>query len=429
MPHADLNARRAALEVLSAVLDRRRPLDEALEAHAGLARLPDRDRGFARRLVATVLRRRGQLDAAIDAFLQRPLPAKARAVRHILRLGAAQVLFLDVPPHAAVDTGVALTRQVQRPGQAGLVNALLRRLAREGADLLAAQDAARLNTPGWLWERWCRTYGADAARAIAAAHLAEPPLDLTVRADPAAWAARLEATVLPTGSLRRATAPVTALPGFEEGAWWVQDAAAALPARLLGAVAGRRVADMCAAPGGKTAQLAAAGARVVAVDRSARRLSRLRDNLARLRLEAETVVADAAAWRPGGGFDAVLLDAPCTATGTVRRHPDIPWLKRPGDVAVMAELQARLLDNALALLAPGGTLVYCVCSLEPEEGVAAVERLLAAGAVERVPVTPAEVGGLDEIVTAAGDLRSLPCHLAERGGMDGFFAARLRIRR
>lgn len=422
---ADLAARRAALDILVTVLDRRRPLDEALETQRGFARLPERERAFARLMVATVLRRLGQLDALIDSCLQRPLPAKARVVRHVLRLGAAQLLFLQVAPHAAVDTAVELARALHRPGQAGLVNALLRRLAREGAERLAAQDAPRLNTPAWLWRRWTAAYGEETARAIAAAHMAEPPLDITVKADAGAWAEPLEAEILPTGSLRRATAPVAALPGYDAGAWWVQDAAAALPARLLGAIDGRRVADLCAAPGGKTAQLAAAGARVVAVDASQRRLERLRRNLERLGLEAETVTADAAEWSPDERFDAVLLDAPCTSTGTARRHPDIPWLKRPRDVAAMAAVQQRLLDNALRLLAPGGTLVYCVCSLEPEEGVAQVERLVAEGRVARRPVAPGEVGGLSEIVTTAGDVRSLPCHLGGRGGMDGFYAARL----
>jgi 16S rRNA (cytosine967-C5)-methyltransferase len=242
---------------------------------------------------------------------------------------------------------------------------------------------------------------------------------------------RLDAALLPTGSLRRpaAAGPVEELPGFAEGAWWVQDAAAALPARFLGPVAGKRVIDLCAAPGGKTAQLAAAGARVAAVDRSAKRLERLTENLARLDLAAETVAADAALWRPTEPAAAVLLDAPCTATGTIRRHPDVPWLKGPQDLAKLVPLQDRLLAAATAMTEPGGTLVYCVCSLQPEEGPERIAALLAAGApVERVPIAPREVGGLDELLTPLGELRSLPCHLAERGGLAGFYAARLRRR-
>ena len=226
---------------------------------------------------------------------------------------------------------------------------------------------------------------------------------------------------------------VTMLPGFTEGQWWVQDAAAALPARLFGDVAGKTIADLCAAPGGKTAQLAQAGARVTAVDRSPNRMARLRDNLARLSLEAETVVADAAEWHGrnrSGGFDGILIDAPCTSTGTIRRHPDVGWLRQEADIAALAALQKRLLQQAVALLKPGGTLVYCTCSLEPEEGEQAIAALLAAEpAMRRVPIEAGEVAGLAEIVTAEGDLRTLPCHLPHDdprlGGLDGFYAARL----
>ncbi|CAA7612161.1 RsmB/NOP family class I SAM-dependent RNA methyltransferase [Magnetospirillum sp. UT-4] len=421
-----MNARTIALELLDAVLAGRHLLDEALESDKRLAALEPRDRAFARLLAATVLRRLGQLDDLIGRCLDRPLPARSRRVMDVLRLGAVQLLFLDTPPHAAISATVDLVKGGPLNGFAKLVNAVLRRLDREGRAWAAAQDAGRLNTPDWLWRSWCAAYGKDTARAIAEAHLHEAPVDITAMGDPAFWAERLQAELLPTGSLRRAAGgDVTALPGFAEGAWWVQDMAAAIPARLLGEVAGKRVADLCAAPGGKALQLAAAGALVTAVDRSARRLERVRQNLDRLKLEADMVAADVAAWRPESPFDAVLLDAPCTATGTLRRHPDGLRLKGPGDVAALADQQAALLRAALEMLKPGGTLVYCVCSLEPEEGVAQVERLLAAGAVERLPVRPEEVGGLAELLTPAGDLRTLPCHMAELGGMDGFYAARL----
>lgn len=419
--------RAVALDLLDAVLSDKRLLDEALDSHPAFARLEERDRAFARLLVAATLRRLGQLDELIGRCLDRKLPHKARRAQHVLRLGACQLVFLGTPPHAAIATAVDLVKGTALAGFAKLINAVLRRLDREGRDWAAAQDAARLNTPDWLWESWIAAYGTEIAGAIAAAHLTEAPVDITVTGDAAAWAERLDAEILPTGSLRRrGGGDVTALPGFSAGAWWVQDMAAALPARLLGDVKGKRVADLCAAPGGKALQLAVAGAAVTAVDRSARRLVRFRQNLERLNLTAEIVEADVAGWTPGAPFDAVLLDAPCTATGTLRRHPDGLRLKGPGDVAALADQQAALLNAAVAMLKPGGTLVYCVCSLEPQEGETQIERLLASGApVRRVPVTPAELGGLAELVTPAGDLRSLPCHLADRGGMDAFFAARL----
>jgi 16S rRNA (cytosine967-C5)-methyltransferase len=300
--------------------------------------------------------------------------------------------------------------------------------------MVAAQDAARLNTPDWLWHSWTAAYGEPRARAIAAAVASEPPLDISVKADAPeevrVWAERLEAEVLPTGSLRRALANVATLPGYAEGAWWVQDAAAAIPATLLGlpdaSLAGVQVIDLCAAPGGKTAQLAARGARVTAVDLSPARMRRLRENLARLGLAAETVVADAATWRPAAPADAVLLDAPCSATGTLRRRPDVAWLKGPEDVTKLAAVQDRLLRAALTMLRPGGTLVYCTCSLEPEEGEARIAALLAGGAAASLaPIAAAEVGGLAELVAPDGTLRTLPCQLAERGGLDGFYVARL----
>jgi len=419
-------ARSVAASLLDAVLNHRRLLDDCFDADPAVAGLAERDRAFARLLAATTLRRLGQIDALIAACLDKKLPTKASGALHALRLGVCQLLFLDTAPHAAISTSVELLKHGPLAGYAGLVNAVLRRLDREGRTLVAGQDAARLNTPDWMWMSWTRAYGETTAREIATAHLSEAPTDIWVAGDPAIWAERLGAELLPTGSLRRRSpGEITGLPGFAEGAWWIQDAAAALPARLLGPVEGRRVVDLCAAPGGKALQLAAGGARVTAVDRSAKRLGRLVANLARLGLTAEIVEADATLWRPEQTFDAVLLDAPCSATGTLRRHPDGLWLKSPADVTKMAALQGRLLAAAAALLEPGGTLVYCVCSLEPEEGIAQVEALLETAPLARRPIWPDEVGGLGELITPDGDLRTLPCHLAERGGIDAFFAARL----
>lgn len=425
------NPRRVALHVLDAVLRQRRPLDEALARDRGLPRLSPRDRAFARLLAATVLRRLGQLDALIDACLERPLKAKLAEVRMLLRLGAAQLLFLGTPAHAAVSTTVGLARGPRAGAYRGLINAVLRRLGADGAQMIAAQDDVRLATPDWLWSRWVETYGETAARRIAAVHLTDPPIDLTLKesAGMEDWAARLNARVLPAGSLRlpRGSGDIAALPTYAEGAWWVQDAAAALPARLFPALEGRDAIDLCAAPGGKTAQLAAAGARVTAVDFAAGRLARLRTNLERLRLDARLIEADAATWRPARPAAAVLLDAPCTATGTLRRHPDIAHLKRPEDVHALAQTQARLLAAACEMVAPGGTLVYATCSLQPEEGPAQIDALLADGApFARVPVSTAEIGGLADAITPQGDVRTLPCHLSDIGGLDGFYIARLR---
>ncbi|MEO5373337.1 MAG: methyltransferase domain-containing protein [Alphaproteobacteria bacterium] len=420
-------AREVALEVLRAVVRSRHPLDEALEEVPGLGALESRDRAFVRLLVAATLRRLTSIDALIGQCLERPMTARMSDIRDILRLGVCQLVVLGTPAHAAVDTAVALAAGCHGGAYRGLVNAVLRRLAREGGALAAAQDRTRLDIPDWLWRSWRAAYGEDTCRRIAAASLIEAPLDITVRDDPGPWAEALDAEELPTGTLRRAAGgSVAGLPGFAEGAWWVQDAAAALPARLLGEVRGRTVADLCAAPGGKTAQLAAAGARVIAVDRSERRLERLGRNLERLRLAAETVAADAADWQPAEPVDAVLLDAPCTATGTLRRHPDVLRLKSPRDVAGLMRAQDRLLAAATTFLRPGGRLVYCVCSLQPEEGPQRVAAALAAGLpLRRVPVAASEVGGLAECLTPEGDLRTLPFHLAERGGMDAFYAARL----
>ncbi len=428
MSHDPLAARSVALDLLAAVLGRHRPLDQAVDDHRALGRLDERDRGFARLLATKTLRRLGQVDALLAARLERSLPRAARGARDILRLGVTQLVFLDTPPHAAVDTAVALAQARRQGAYKKLVNAILRRVADEGPGLAAAQDAARLNTPDWLWESWCRAYGEDIGRRIAEAHLEEPPLDLSVAEDPAAWAARLDATVLPTGSLRcRPRGPVANLPGFADGAWWVQDAAAALPARLLGDVSGRAVVDLCAAPGGKTAQLAAAGAQVIAVERSRPRLTRLAENLARLGLRAETVTADGTTWRPSRPVDAVLVDAPCSATGTIRRHPDVARLKRPDDIPPLVDAQRRLLAAAVDMVRPGGTVVYAACSLQAQEGPGVVDSVLAAGTpAVREAIGAGEVGGLAELVTADGALRSLPCHLAGAGGMDGFYAARLR---
>lgn len=421
-----LAARRVALDLLDAVLDRNAALDAALADSTQLARLVERDRAFARTLVATTLRRLGQIDAILDSVLAQPRSRLAPKAANVLRLGVCQMVFLGTPAHAAVHCAVALAQGAVRACAPALVNAVLRRVAREGAALAAGHDPARLNTPAWLWSALAAAYGEDVCRAIARAHLGPPPLDLSA-SDPAAVAALVGGRLLPSGTVRLdQTAPVASLPGYAEGRWWVQDAAAALPARLLGDVCGRSVVDLCAAPGGKTAQLAAAGARVIAVDRAPARLARLRDNLARLGLAAETVLADGVTWRPVAPVDAVLVDAPCSSTGTIRRHPDIAWRRTATDVEALLPGQDRLLDAALAMVRPGGMIVYAVCSLLPAEGPARVAALLARRpGVRRLPIGASEIGGAAELVTACGDLLTLPSHWPELGGLDGFYACRL----
>ena len=417
-----MSARQAAAELIVAVLDNGRALDDALNDTPSFTALEGRDRAFARAMATAALRRLGAIDAVLARFLQRPLPDTAFHGRALLRVGAAQILVLGTPSHAAVGETVSAANSMREArGFAKLINAVLRRVAQEGASISASLPAGA-DLPGWLYTRWRAAHG-DAAPAIAASLLSEAPLDLSVKQDADGWATRLGGDVTPTGSVRLSTAPpIDQLPGFADGAWWVQDAAAALPAKLLGEVSGKRVLDLCAAPGGKTLQLAAAGAHVTAVDKSKPRLGRLRENLQRTQLKADVIAADAMEFRASERFDAILLDAPCTSTGTLRRHPDVAWLRRPHDVRALAELQAKLLNAAAALLKPSGVLVYAVCSLEPEEGPAIVAQALSHG-WSRKPITAAEIPS--EFITPDGDMRTLPSHWPDIGGLDGFYAARL----
>ncbi len=429
-------ARQLAVLLVAAVLRDGRALDDAIARAHGLPQfkeLEPRDRALARMIASTVLRRQGQLEAVLATFLDKPLPDKRGNLSPILLTAAAQLLFLESAPHAVINIAVEQCRHdggARRFGK--LANAVLRRTSERGREIIAAQTAAgRLNIPDWLWPRWVTAYGETTALRIAEASLSQAPLDISVKDDPAGWAKRLGATILPTGTLRMlAEGRIEDLSGYLEGGWWVQDAAAAIPAKLLGDVDGRRIADLCAAPGGKTASLAARGALVTAVDQSRERLSRLSANLARLNLTADVVAADASTWAPAELFDAVLLDAPCSATGTIRRHPDILHLKRSTDMAKLVPLQARLLDHAVTLVKVGGTIVFCTCSLEPEEGAEHIERLLAANHhVRREPIGSQEFGGDADWVTKDGDLRTLPFHapgeIPGLSGLDGFYAARL----
>ncbi|ANH06070.1 RsmB/NOP family class I SAM-dependent RNA methyltransferase [Shinella sp. HZN7] len=430
-----LRARQAAAKILAAVIDRKTPLDGMLDLENGnpaYCQLNDADRALVRAILNTALRHLPRIEAILDTLVGTPLPDGARALHHVLTVAAAQILYLDVPDHSAVDLAVEQAQIDPRNRRfASLTNAVLRRLSREKASHLTATKAVSV-IPTWFHERLSAVYGRDHAARIADALLEPSTVDLTVKSDPEGWAARLGGLVLPTGSVRLpvASGAIPALEGFEAGEWWVQDAAASLPAKLFSDLAGKRVADLCAAPGGKTAQLAAAGARVTALDQSGNRLKRLIGNLDRLHLSAETVEANMAEYRPGELFDAVLLDAPCSSTGTIRRHPDVLWTKGPEDIGKLAGLQERLLRHALTLVRPGGELVFSNCSLDPSEGEDMVARVLADNPDWRIaPIDPADWPGLEAAISPRGEFRTtpamLPATVGHAGGLDGFYAVRL----
>ncbi|MCB1532822.1 MAG: methyltransferase domain-containing protein [Alphaproteobacteria bacterium] len=425
-----LAARQVCLNLLNVVLGQKQSLDSALERDDDFRTLPSRDRAFARMLVATTLRRLGQIDDLIAKAENNPTP-KNITLKNILRMGVAQIMFMDVPDHAAVDTSVRLADAAEMDRQKGFVNGLLRTMTRSGREWMSKQDEARLNTPEWLLKTWIEDYELRGAANIAKANLAEAPLDITIKneADRNYWQSNFKATQIGAGTLRVPSGgAVHEREGFDDGMWWVQDASAAIAASLFGDVKDQTVLDLCAAPGGKTMQLAARGAHVIAVDRSAQRMKRLRQNLERVRLgdRVETMIADAATLKPKEPPRFILLDAPCTATGTIRRNPDVPHLKQPEDMERLTFVQANILEAAYNMLAPGGTLIYCTCSLQKVEGEYQILRLFEAHQdAYKVPITADEVGGLDEAVTENGDLRILPCHQAALGGMDGFFIARI----
>ena len=422
-----LPARKLALAALGQVLRSRRPLDAGFDELMAKQHLAPRDLGFARAIVTEALRRFGQLDALIRTFVRKtPPPHRAGPTLEILLAGACELAFLDVAPHAAVDAANRLAASDSRAVHfKPLINAILRRIAAEGKSVVSAQDAERLNTPDWLWSRWCEVYGEETTRAIARVHGETPPLDITLGSAGDVTLFGPGAEIVGDRTVRiRDAGPIEALPGFPEGRWWVQDFAASLPVHIMGDVRGKTVVDLCAAPGGKTAQLAAAGANVIAVEREPSRLARVKENLGRLKLSAELIEADVRDFAPTTRLDLVLLDAPCSATGTIRRHPELSWIKGAADVNTCAQNAGELLEAAADMVAPGGMLVFAVCSLEPEECDAQIEHFLRRrGDFRRRPLQANEVFGMTQVVTSAGDLRTLPCHI--EGGMDGFYAARL----
>ncbi len=420
-------ARLAAQKANDSIITDSVGLEEALTVTRSRLKDP-RDRAFHRILVMTVLRHYGEINAVLDHFLERRPRGKAARVVTILQLGIAQVLYLDVPDYAAATTTVDLVRESGHSGHDKLANAIMRRVVEQGRNLLKNMDKAKLNTPWWLWDTWEASYGSETCRAIAKANMQEPKLDITAKGAAEEWAEKLQGELLPTDTIRLDSGGmIENLAGFEEGAWWIQDAAAALPVRLLGDISGKHIADLCAAPGGKTMQLIAGGATVTAVDRSKKRLKILHRNLYRTHMKAKVITADADQWRPDELLDGVLLDAPCSATGTLRRHPDIAFHKTAEDITSLTTLQDTLLDAAVEMVKPGGLIVYCTCSLQREEGEDRIAAALTRGLpLEIVPVTKAELPGLEDAITLEGSIRTMPWHWEDKGGMDGFYAIRLR---
>jgi 16S rRNA (cytosine967-C5)-methyltransferase len=424
MKKAGLNTRVAVLEVLEAVLRQKHSLDQAFDNSEKIKSLEIRDRAFARSLIATTLRRLGQIDDLISKCLNKPLGKKARRAEMLLRIGVCQLVFMGTAEHAAISTTVELAQRLNEGPYKKMINAVLRKIQRESEELLRQQDVVKLMVPEWLWTSWKSAYGETVTRDIAEAHLLEPMLDISCKSDPVSWAEKLDGELLTPGTVRRPSGGnIRDLPGFAEGAWWIQDVAARMAVSLLGDVQGKYVIDLCAAPGGKTLFLANAGAEVTAVDRSENRLKRVHENLGRLNLEADVITADVVNWRPTKQADYVLLDAPCSATGTLRRHPDVAYLKSQSDVDKLSALQSRLLDAAADMVVPTGIILFCTCSLQPEEGPDQIAAFLSRNQNFRLD----RIEG-PEIFTdqnPSGMFRSLPSDMKDQGGRDGFFAARL----
>jgi len=420
-----LISRRVAAFAVKEVLENHNPLEQVLSGQSDYNSLEARDRAFARLIAATTFRRMGQIDAALKPFVrQRP----TKLVYAALQTAAAQILYLGTPAHAAVGETVAMLKsRGSSKGFANMANAVLRNVVDKGPNLAGAQPP-KVNIPGWIRGEWERAYGRQAGRKMSAQLMKDPVLDVSVKANASDWAVKLGGEAIAAQSVRLGKiGDVTALEGFDAGDWWAQDVAASLPVQLLGDVKGLRVLDMCAAPGGKTMQLAAKGAIVTALDKSEGRLERVKENLDRTKLSAEIICADALEWAPEGDlYDIVLLDAPCSATGTFRRHPDVLYNRSPKDVANLVRLQDKLLAKAAEFVRPGGTLLYCTCSLMPKEGQPRVDTFLQNLPDFRlIPILNVPSLALPQEAFSEGSLRSLPYYLEDKGGMDGFFIARL----
>lgn len=421
MADTGVQARRSAVYLLDMILDDEPRLMSELLASGALDKLPPDDRARAQRLAQDTLRGLERADRLLQKHLQKAPPL---TVRNVLRVGTVE-LCQGGAAHGVVNTMVNLVSQHRTLSHLkGLTNAVLRKIAAQGPEAWDALRAPRL--PKWLRGPLAEAWGTDAIAAMEEAHFAGAPLDLTAKGDASALAEAVGGTLLPTGSVRVMNAgQVSAMPGFAEGDWWVQDAAAAIPVRVLAPREGERVLDLCAAPGGKTMQLAAAGAEVTAVDQSHPRMQRVKENLTRVGLKAKTLTKDARAVQ--GEFDAILLDAPCSATGTIRRHPDLPHAKDGSEFGDLIELQSDLIDHAWSLLKPGGRLVFCTCSLLPDEGEVQVDEALERHGDMTVDRAALDVAGVEAAwITEEGGLRLRPDFWADKGGMDGFYIACLR---
>ena len=421
-----LTSRRLAAFAVKEVMEHHQPLEQVLAGQRDYRALEARDRAFVRLIAATTFRRMGQIDAALKPFVrQRP----TKLVYAALQTATAQILYLGTPAHAAVGETVAMLKsRGSSKGFANMANAVLRNIVDKGPNLAGAQPP-KVNIPGWIRGEWERAYGRQSGRKMSAQLMKDPVLDISIKSDVQSWAEKLEGEAIGAESVRLGKiGDVTSLEGFDEGEWWAQDVAATLPVQLLGDVKGLRVLDMCAAPGGKTMQLAAKGAQVTALDKSEARLERVKENLARTKLMADIICADALEWTPKGDlYDIVLLDAPCSATGTFRRHPDVLYNRSPKDVANLVRLQDKLLAKAAEFLRPGGTLLYCTCSLMPKEGQPRVDNFLQNVSDFRlIPILDVPSLALPQEAFSEGSLRSLPYYLEDKGGMDGFFIAQLK---
>lgn len=433
---AGMAAREGALRLTHAVLSDKKMLDEAYQAeleNGPLRKLPGNDRAFAKRIVITLLQHLGEIDQILASFMDRGIPKKSGPLRNILRLGVAELLFLQVPSHAVVDSAVTHFRTWKKyAGFKGLTNAVLRQVSQKGAERLKEIDAAKANLPDWLYQDWLRSYGKDVVdQMVEVSNAPSTPLDLsfkTIDDNAKKLAEVLEGQWLETGSLRLAShGKVDELEGFESGDWWVQDTAASLPVKLLGDVKEKEVLDLCAAPGGKTMQLAALGADVTALDLSGKRLQRIQKNLDRTKLEAKLVQGDALKHKFGKLFPAILLDAPCSATGTMRRHPELIHQRTPADIAHFAKLQARMLRRAADLLDDNGVLVFCTCSLQSAEGPDLISDFLMEYPDFGIdPIEEKSHPELAPFIQPDGSIRTRPDQMGELGGLDGFYAIRFR---
>lgn len=431
-----LATRVAATKLLSAIVDKKTSMDGLLDAKGGNPSylvLSQKDRLLVKAILLSTLRNYGIIDAFIDKLLESPLPNGAVSLRHILRVGAAQILFLDIPDHSAVDLSVEQANADPRNRRfASLTNAILRRMSREKKKRMPGLVHKSQNLPVWFYDRLVNNYGEEQAQDIAKTISTPAPVDITVKSDAALWAEKLGGKALTDTSIRLSSVSgaIPSLEGFEDGEWWVQDIAASLPAKLFGDLTGKRVIDLCAAPGGKTAQLIMAGGQVTALDRSKSRLNRLDENLTRLKLSADLKLGKMEAFHSDELYDAALLDAPCSSTGTIRRHPDVLWTKSADDIGFLADLQLRLLEHSLTLVKPGGQIIFSNCSMEPEEGEKMLEVFLEKNSdkVKLEKIEPSFCVGFEKAITSLGTLRTTPNFIiGDEKGTDGFFAASLRV--